>query len=108
MAAEFYIAFKDPAWRANNLSRVEEQICKLRTFVARQDSEFWLLGHEIRAQARQWSFDVRLFTRLDERILLEISAHPESVETDLSSFLLWLRSETEIAVIDEDGEPSGW
>lgn len=108
MAAEFYITFKDPTWCSGNMSRVEAQIYKLRTFVGRHDDEFWLLGHEARGEAGRWSFDVRLFTQRGERILLEISAHPKSVEEDLSSFLSWLRRETEIAVIDEDGEPSGW
>jgi hypothetical protein len=108
MAAEFYISFRDPAWRPSNLSRVEEQICQLGTFAKRQRDEFWLLGHEARDHVGRWSFDVRLFTRHGDRMLLEISAHPKSVEEDLSLFLSWLRGQTEIAVTDEDGDPSGW
>ena len=108
MAAEFFIAFEDARWRSSNLPRIEEKIRNSKTFVAQKDHEFWLLGNENRDQDGRWIFDVRFFTQIDERILLEISAHPLSIEKDLSSFFSWLRKQTEIAVIDKDGEPSGW
>jgi hypothetical protein len=109
MAAEFYILFKDRDWYARNRHKVEEQICRLSTFTTQEDKEFRLLGKELRNQEDRWSYDVRLFTQNPEYILMEeISAHPNSVETDLSSFLAWLRRKTDISVHDEDGQPSGW
>ncbi|BBA33026.1 uncharacterized protein sS8_1064 [Methylocaldum marinum] len=107
MAAEFYISFKNRDWYLENLSRIEEQISRLKTFTIREGNEFRLLGSESRIQEDGWSYDVRLFTQ-DAQILMEISAHPESVEADLSYFLSWLRSQTDISVNDEDGELSGW
>jgi hypothetical protein len=108
MAAEFYISFRDPGWYSSNLQTVEAKICELKTFIMREGSEFRLLGHEDRDQDDRWSYDVRLFTRDSDRIMMEISAHPESIEKDLLLFLSWLRSGTDISVIDEDGVPSGW
>ncbi len=43
-----------------------------------------------------------------ERIFLEISTHPKSIERDLSSLFEWIRSCTRISIHDEDGEQSGW
>ena len=108
MAAEFYIAFKDRDWYAKNLRRVEEHISGFSTFATRDGKEFRLLGKELRNQDDRWSYDVRLFTQNPEYILMEISAHPKSVETDLSCFLSWLRRQTDISVTDEDGERSAW
>jgi hypothetical protein len=108
MAAEYYFSFKDAAWLSGNLTRVEDEIRKLKTFVSSRDGEFWVLGCEGRGDVDRWSYDARVFTRISERILLEISSHPKSVEDDLSSFLSWFRRQTEIVVADEDGIPSGW
>ncbi|SDW62905.1 hypothetical protein [Nitrosomonas communis] len=108
MSAEFYITFKTPTWLVSNLSRVEEKISSLKTFIARNNNQFWLLGTENRDQEGRWKYDVRLIFEDNTRILLEISIHPESIEMDLSLFLQWLREQTDISVIDEDGELSGW
>ena len=43
-----------------------------------------------------------------EKLLIEVSAHPKSIEEDLKGFLGWLRNNAQIQVVDEDGEPSGW
>jgi hypothetical protein len=44
----------------------------------------------------------------EERVFLEISAHPTSIEAGLARLFAWVRARTGMSVDDEDGEPSGW
>jgi hypothetical protein len=44
----------------------------------------------------------------DKRIFIEISAHPLSIEKDLKALFTWLRKQTGIVILDEDGELAGW
>lgn len=106
MAAEFFIVFKDAAWYAAHLRDIESRLEKLSTFVQRQGNEFQLRGTE--PERERWAYDVRLIFLDEPRMLMEISARPRSVEADLLAFLASLRSETDVAVVDEDGERSGW
>ena len=108
MAAEFYISFNDTAWLREHSHALEERICGLGTFVQKTDRAFWLLGSEPGQTDDRWRYDVRLIMLDNHQILMEISAHPKSVESDLSSLLSWLRSQTDIFVHDEDGEAAGW
>jgi len=50
---------------------------------------------------------VRLFLEKDH-ILLEITAHPPSIEADLSALFAWIRVRTDLSIVDDDGVPSGW
>jgi len=55
-----------------------------------------------------WHYDVRLLAE-QAHILLEISAHPHSIEHDLATLSAWVRRHTRIAINDEDGATSnGW
>lgn len=108
MSAEFFITFADRSYFANNRSRVECELMKLSTFTEKHGPELRFWGLEDRDMEGRWSYDVRLVTLDDTRILVEISAHPKSIESALSSFLRWLRRETAISVLDEDGELAGW
>lgn len=56
---------------------------------------------------QKWDYDVRIFFK-EENIFLEVSAHPPSIEIDLKLLFDWMRSETGISVLDEDGEESKW
>ena len=107
MAAEFYISFSDTRWYATHRSDMQARLLRLTTFVGQRNHEFRLRGVVPVTEGR-WDYDVRLIFLDEAKILMEISAHPKSIEEDLASFLASLRSETEIAVVDEDGEPSGW
>ena len=108
MSAEFYISFSDEKWFSNNLSDIESEIRKLRTFSMDEGSEFQLLGNEGVGEKGRWTFDVRMFVSRESPILIEISAHPKSIEKDLTDFFAWLRKQTAVSIIDDDGEPSGW
>ena len=107
MSAEFILSFKDTNWYETNLKEIVRNITSLKTFSkCFQEKEFRLMGTEPRSLG-DWSYDIRLFLE-KERIVLEISAHPSSIENDLSAFFEWIRSHTEIAIDDEDGVPSTW
>ena len=103
MSAEFHLAFAEPGWPTTHHDRLVAAIVALPTFVRRIGDELWLKGPE---PGSSWSFDVRLF--LGERPLLEISAHPPSIARDLATLLNWLRGETSLAVVDDDGAPANW
>jgi len=107
MSAEFSVTFDDAVWYAANRDAPTCTLAQLGTFSERVGQrEFQLVGREPR-NTGDWCYDARVF--LDEdRILLEISANPASIELDLSFQLEWVRRHTRIAVIDEDGAPWNW
>ncbi|MEY4579152.1 MAG: hypothetical protein RL701_3855 [Pseudomonadota bacterium] len=107
MSAEFYIQFADAHWYSAHTAQLAQRVERLPTFSKRSGDEFWLRGTEP-DDPQRWAFDVRLFLKPSPPVLLELSAHPPSIEHDLKAFLTWLRGETAIDVLDEDGEPSGW
>src|SRR5688500_12712952 len=108
MAAEFYATFQDPDWPQRQRTQVANRLKSMNTFVKRLDDAFWFQGTEKDDATGRWPFDVRIFMQKNNRIMLEVSAHPPSIETDLSSFFTWLRSQTSVDVLDEDGEKSSW
>jgi hypothetical protein len=108
VAAEFQILFADDGWLARNREDVEQELRSLPIFTSSEGNEIRLLGLEDRDAEWRWSYDVRLFLNEEEGVLMEVSAHPPSVEEYLGSFLSWLRSRTDVRITDEDGEVSGW
>ncbi|MBC8007145.1 MAG: hypothetical protein H7X76_03760 [Prolixibacteraceae bacterium] len=108
MSAEFFVCFNDLDWYSKKENEIKETILNLPTFSTTKNNEFWLLGNEPREAKNQWVYDVRLIFISNCQILVELNAHPKSIEQDLSSFFTWLRSLTTITVEDEDGVPSNW
>jgi len=117
MSAEFLVNFKDFSWYTENRSNLLNRLSELKTYVPKDIvdnnfwilgvNEFWLKGSEKCEDKNRWNYDVRLFFH-EDKILLEISMHPKSIEKDLSIYFSWLRSQTNISVDDEDGEASEW
>jgi hypothetical protein len=108
MAAEFYVRFENPDWYSKNRSWLGASVETLPTFVGKQDAIYSLKGSEGIEEPHRWSYDVRIFLKDGPPMLLEISAHPPSIERDLTALLSSLRRQTAIVVVDEDGEPSDW
>lgn len=108
MSAELFIKFNAVDWYIDNKSRIKGIIENLETFSISIGDEFRLKDPTNLQIDGAWEFDVRLFTKYDKYILLEISAMTEAIEKSIFDFLSWLRSQTEIIVVDEDGEISGW
>lgn len=108
MSAEFFIQIESAKWLEANHEQLIRKLKQLSTFVQEHDNHYWLKGTESRTVNQGWAYDARLIFLPDERILLEISAHPPSVEQDLKNLLSWMREGTNVNVVDEDGENSGW
>lgn len=107
MSAEFTVLFEDSSWYAANLQQIRREIAGLSTCSGcRGDIAFRLTGTEPR-HPDDMDHDARLILE-EERIFVEISAHPPSIEADLSAFFQWIRSRTAISIDDEDGMPSNW
>jgi hypothetical protein len=106
MGHEVYVRFAEPEWLRTHAPAFSKLLASLPTFVRRTGDEIWLAGTDSRAPDA-WSYDVRVFLEQD-RVLVEISAHPPSIDRDLRALLAWLRERTTIAVVDEDGIPSDW
>ena len=107
MSAEFILSFEDTNWYVAHLDEIRRNITCLDTFSSFSEGrEFRLTGTEIRSPTA-WDYDVRLFLEKDH-IFLEVTAHPESIQSDLSLLFEWIRSSTRMSVVDEDGEPSNW
>lgn len=108
MAAEFHIEFKDSSWVTEQKQELIEKIEALPTHVKTDGEECWLLGLEARESEDRRRFDVRIFIKEESPVLMEISAHPSSIEHDLKLLFSWLSSKTQVSIVDEDGELSGW
>jgi hypothetical protein len=107
MTAEFHITFSDAEWITDRQMEIIDRLESLPTLVKREGSEIWLRGKETDGAGRR-SYDVRIFIQPGKRPLLEVNSHPESIESDLKTFMAWLRSRTPVKVLDEDGEESSW
>ncbi|ARB28456.1 hypothetical protein ATI14_1294 [Pseudomonas tolaasii NCPPB 2192] len=98
MPAEFILSFEDTNRYAAHLDQIKQKITRLETFSERfQDRKFRLACIEPRSPS-DWSYYVRLFLE-QERISLKISAHPISVEQNLSVLFEWIRSCTRISLL---------
>lgn len=101
MAAEFYIAFDDPAWYERNKATIKIFIQSLGTFKKNiNDQEYWLRGDEAGGDL---AYGARIFMRSRD-MLLEISSHPPSIVDDIKRLNKFLTKNTKTKVIDDDGE----
>jgi hypothetical protein len=108
MSAEFHIKFSEPGWLPRFEADLVRALCQLETYAGHTASEWRMKGTENREGASDWDYDVRLIPKPPDQILLEISAHPPSIERALKELLQWIRRRTSIAVVDEDNEQSAW
>ena len=107
MAAEFQVKFGNSTFYLEQMGNIKTTVSMLDTFSGSpSESEFRLCGMETRDK-EDWEFDVRFFFE-PNKILLEISCRPASIERDLKTLFQWFRKQSEISVEDEDGEPCGW
>ncbi|MEH6419628.1 hypothetical protein [Pseudomonas sp. CGJS7] len=110
MSSEFYVVFDDPEWLPAHRAELAAAIQRLATYVRDDGPVFWLLGSEDRDADGRWAFDVRIFTEWESgSLLIELTLATPSIGADLRHWLAWLRAQTAIAVVDEDGEAvAGW
>lgn len=107
MAYEYIIQF--PAgWYAKNQTRVRQYLAALPGCTQAATDEYWLKDPVALPQDGAWQFDVRIFTQAPEGLMVEISAKPEGMRQVLDDLLQWLGSQTEVRVVDDDGEGCRW
>lgn len=108
MAAEFYLRFDPPDWQLQNQSVFEQLLRGLSSFRGKQDQAWLLQGTEGTSLSSPLGYDVRFIPVSDCAWLMEISAHPPSIERDLRQFMHALRALTAVVVEDEDGLATDW
>ncbi|OCG41138.1 hypothetical protein A9G28_00900 [Gilliamella sp. Fer1-1] len=106
MSAEFQLFFNDKKWYIDHKDKIANKIKTLNPYIKKNDSAYLLSGIGSISNKGDWPFDVRFFFE-DKRIFIEISAHPLSIEKDLKALFTWLRKQTGIVILDEDGELAG-
>ena len=108
MSDELYIQFTEPGWLAQNRDHLVAWLRQLPSFVRMEEDEVWLRAARTTTRPDDWLYDVRLFLGKAPRGLLEISAYPAGIVADLEATMAWLREQTAIEVVDEDGAESRW
>ena len=109
MSAELYFEFKDAAWYLAHRNSLLDSLTQLGTFAKRIDEQVWLRGAEAdESMQESYAYDVRVFLFEKRTPMVEISAHPPSIERDLHGWLEWLRQRTSVRIVDEDGDESTW
>ncbi|MEC4717738.1 hypothetical protein RY831_01120 [Noviherbaspirillum sp. CPCC 100848] len=107
MSAEFLVNFKNIENYTINLLNIDNKIRSFPTFkkeIGRD--EYWLKNNSaIGLSKDDWEFDVRIFLKAD-KVLLEISIHPDKIGQDIIDFIHFLESIDEITITDDDGEPA--
>ncbi|MCO6556546.1 MAG: hypothetical protein J6577_04875 [Gilliamella sp.] len=106
MSAEFRLVFINHTWYQQNACDIANKILSLPTYIAKNNA-YCLSGSPYWDNSKSRLFDVRLFLE-DTQIVIEISAHPPRIEKDLAQLFTWIRSQTEIKILDDDGQISGW
>lgn len=107
MAYEYFIQF--PAgWYGKNQSKVRQDLAALPGCTQAAADEYWLKESAATPQDGAWQFDVRIFTQAPEGLMVEISAQPEGIRQVLDDLLQWLSCQTEVRVVDDDGEACRW
>lgn len=106
MSAEFRLVFMDRVWYQQNICDITNKILSLSTYITK-NSAYCLSHSPYWDNDKNRAFDVRLFFE-DTYIFIEISAHPANVEKDLAQLFSWIRSQTDINILDGDGQISGW
>jgi hypothetical protein len=107
MAYEYFIQF--PAgWYGTNQTRVRQYLAALPGCTQASPDEYWLKDPAALPQDGAWHFDVRLFTQAEEGLLVEVSAMPDGMRAVLDDLLHWLDRQTEVRVVDDDGEACRW
>ena len=100
MGFEYRLKFADPDWYTTNLPRIADQIRAAPHFKAELPRyEFRLKDETIE---NSWSYDLRIFLR-DTCVEIEVSASTSTFYSDLRSILEWIRRQSPVEMIDDDG-----
>lgn len=103
MGMDYRIQFRNKDWYVSNRARVAERMLGLPSARPPLSSseEIWLKHANSPAT---WEYDARLFLGVDA-VDVEITSWTDAVFVDLRKLVEWLREQTLVEVVDDDGEP---
>ena len=102
MGFDYTLKVADPSWYQTNLGRVADRIRGLPRLRDELPSlEFRLKDGAIE---NSWPHDLRIFLR-PQGVDLEVSATSASFLEDIRALVDWVRRETPVEVVDDDGIP---
>lgn len=117
MSYEYYLEFSDTKWLDSHEKSVSEFIMRLPTYCERDESGYWLRGPE-EPESPGRAHDVRIvlpatppsYLRTRGAVLgcLEVYGSPVSIKRDLCALLSFIRQNSNVSVIDDDGEECAW
>lgn len=102
MGLDCRLAFEDPSWYKAHVSEVVDRVRQLPHLRAEiPPDEFRLKDDTV---ANSWPYDLRIFVRPDG-VDIEVSAASASLHGDVRELLEWLRHQTPVDLVDDDGIP---
>jgi hypothetical protein len=102
MGFEYRLKFSEPSWYRENRDRLAEYIRSFASLTEELPTGEFRLRDD--SQPNSWSYDLRIFLKL-ERVELEVSSTTSTSMVDLPAMLRWIRRETPVDLVDDDGIP---
>lgn len=105
---EFYVRFENEGWYHANKVTIAQYIEALPTFVGYFGEAYLLRDGPLNARGKKdCPYDIRLM--LDEdSAFIEIISNGRPVVRDLSALVDYLKANTDINIVDDDGEGPEW
>jgi hypothetical protein len=102
MGFEYRLSFSDPSWYVANRERLAARLRALDRFVEEvPPNELRLVDGSV---DNSWSYDMRIFlapTCVD----IEVSGFTATFHVDLRETIDWIRTQTPVTLVDDDGDP---
>lgn len=106
MAAELYIFTRPKCWIADNFNLITSFFEDLSSFQRESDNIYFLTRKNIEKQ--DMPDVVFRFNKSTCETMMEINAHPETIENDLLKLFAEIKKHADLIIQDEDGEISNW
>ncbi len=102
MGFDYRFRFADSGWYTANRQQIADRIRDLPHFEEElPPDEFRLRDDTV---APSWSYDMRIFVD-DDGVAVEVSAATSTWQVDLPELVRWLRHQTSVELLDDDGSP---
>ncbi len=103
MAAEFFLIFDDNLFTENDFVNT---LSELNTFKTNNGEKIILKSKIFENEEDTWD-DVHFHFK-NRPIEMIVFGHPPSIEKDILKLIKLIRKNTQLQIIDEDGELSNW
>jgi hypothetical protein len=102
MGFEYSLRFSDHAWYSANRDRLADRIRALPSLREEKPrGDFKLKGDDA---ADSWSYDLRIILEPTGVLVIDSGAS-SAFRRDLREVLRWIRRETSVDLVDDDGSP---